>query len=243
MQLRFATALNQGADGHLGFDAFYAAPEEKLFVLSDGANGTPQGGAFAQALVRALTLDKEVPWPALFRQSNPLAQQTDAHKSRANNRLGAYLYHLGLKLESELKESAATVSLAMVEDQSIKLLGVGDSYAGVFCREPKTGWRPIHWLARHKDNHGHPTQLVGAAVPIEPNCFQTNLTGDICVVLATDGAGDFLTESDFKQTLGLLGEEAPSPEDLNFLTHSLCERALRNGSDDDISLCLIWRRI
>ncbi|MGA1527577.1 MAG: hypothetical protein ACO33Y_06440, partial [Burkholderiaceae bacterium] len=82
----------------------------------------------------------------------------------------------------------------------------------------------------------------GAPVPIEPHCFQTNLTGDVCVVLATDGAGDFLSEADFTQTLGLIGGEAPSPEDLNFLTQSLCERALRNGSDDDISLCLIWRR-
>jgi serine/threonine protein phosphatase PrpC len=239
MQLRYATSLNQGAEGHLGFDAFHAAPHDKLFVLSDGANGTPLGGDFAQELVRQLALVQEHPWPQVFREG--FFVDGDA-RSPIPKGLGAYLYHLGLKIESHLKESAATVSLAMLENESVRLLGVGDSYAGIFLRQPQTGWKRVHWLARHKDSQGNPSQLIGAPVPIEPHCFQTNLTGDVCVVLATDGAGDFLSEADFTQTLGLIGGEAPSPEDLNFLTQSLCERALRNGSDDDISLCLIWRR-
>jgi serine/threonine protein phosphatase PrpC len=239
MQLRYATLLNQGAEGHLGFDAFHAAPQDRLFVLSDGANGTPQGGEFARALVRELAVVQGHPWPEVLRDNQTV---TDKSKGITRNKLGAYFYHLGLKLESHLKESAATVSLAMLEQNSIQLLGVGDSYAGVFFHEPKTGWQLRHWLARHKDPHGNPSQLIGAAVPIEPNCFEADLPGDVCVVLATDGAGDFLSEADFRQTLGLIGGEAPSPEDLNFLSQSLCEQALRNGSDDDISLCLIWRR-
>ena len=239
MQLRYATSLNQGSAGHLGFDAFHAAPQDRLFVLSDGANGTPHGGEFAKELVRELALVQEHPWPEVLRDDPNV---TSDSKSLTRKRLGAYLYHLGLKLESHLKESAATVSLAMLEQNSIRLLGVGDSYAGVFLHEPKTGWQLMHWLARHKDPHGNPSQLIGAAVPIEPNCFQADLPGDVCVVLATDGAGDFLSETDFTETLGMIGGEAPSPHDLNFLSQSLCERALRNGSDDDISLCLIWRR-
>lgn len=239
MQLRYATSLNQGADGHLDFDAFHTAPKNKLFVLSDGANGTPQGGAFAKELVKQLTMAEGHPWLNDLKGKQPGRKGSS---DTAGSGLGAYLYHLGLKIESKLKESAATVSLAMLEQNAIRLLGVGDSYAGIFVRQPQEGWKPFHWLARHKDKHGNPSQLIGAPVPIEPNVFQTELEGDVCVVLATDGAGDFLSNADFSQTLGLIGNEAPGPEDLNFLSQSLCERALRNGSDDDISLCLIWRR-
>lgn len=239
MQLRYATSLNQGTDGHLGFDAFHTAPKNKLFVLSDGANGTPQGGAFAKELVKQLTMAQGQPWLDDLKGKQPLRNLSSDMTDRS---LGAYLYHLGLKIESKLRESAATVILAMLDQNAIRLLGVGDSYAGIFLRKPQESWKPFHWLARHKDAHGNPSQLIGAPVPIEPNYFQTELVGDVCIVLATDGAGDFLSNADFTQTLSLIGNEAPGPEDLNFLTQSLCERALRNGSDDDISLCLIWRR-
>jgi serine/threonine protein phosphatase PrpC len=219
----------------MGFDAFAtAAPDAPVFVLCDGANGTPQGGAFSEALCAAFLSQFEQPLAPGSRE--PLRPSIDLAQ------LGLDLDALGQTLDAQFPESASTLTAARFHTGRLQVLSVGDSYALIFQRRLLTGWRHIHSLGRHQDAMGRPTELIGAPLPTHPFWFETGEPGDWIVALMTDGAGDFLETDDVLSQLALLGRAQPSAADLTYCAQCLTQTALSRQSDDDISISLIWMR-
>lgn len=237
--LAWGTVINEAEPGSLhamGFDAFAThAPQSPVFVLSDGANGTPQGGAFAHALSAHFLEYFSLPLPkgeaAIDRPTADLQA------------IGTHLDQLGSALDQEFADSAATLTAARFFEGHLQLLNVGDSYVMAFHRQAFFGWGHITSLGRHQDERGRPTQLVGSPVPVRPYWYESTTRGDWVIALMTDGAGDFLTQADVLDQLRLLGRAQPSQEDMGFCAQSLSQLALSRQSDDDVSVCLIWMRL
>lgn len=229
-------AAEPGSWHAMGFDAFAtAAPQQPVFVLCDGANGTPRGGDFARALVGDFLEYFSGPLP-----KGDLAPDRPGVDLAA---IGLHLDQLGEALDQQFAASAATLTAARYFEGQLQLLHVGDSYVMAFRRQPLLGWRQVTSLGRHQDARGRPTQLIGSPVPVRPYWFESASAGDWVIALMTDGAGDFLSASDLLEQLRLVGRAQPSQEDLNFCAHCLGQLALSRQSDDDISVCLIWMRL
>lgn len=229
-------AAEPGSWHAMGFDAFAtAAPQQPVFVLCDGANGTPRGGDFARALVGDFLQYFSGPLP-----KGDLAPDRPGVDLAA---IGLHLDQLGENLDQQFAASAATLTAARYFEGQLQLLHVGDSYVMGFRRQPFLGWRQVTSLGRHQDARGRPTQLIGSPVPVRPYWFESASAGDWVIALMTDGAGDFLSASDLLEQLRLVGRAQPSQEDLNFCAHCLGQLALSRQSDDDISVCLIWMRL
>lgn len=219
----------------MGFDAFATgAPAQPVFVLCDGANGTPQGGAFSEALCAAF-----LPY---FEKACPPGSKDPLRPSIDLTQLGLDLDALGQALDARFPDSASTLTAARFFTGRLQVLSVGDSYALIFRRQLLRGWRHVHSLGRHQDAMGHPTELIGAPIPTHPFWFETAEPGDWIVALMTDGAGDFLETDDVLSQLALLGRAQPSAEDLTYCAQCLTQTAISRQSDDDISISLVWMR-
>lgn len=219
----------------MGFDAFATgAPAQPVFVLCDGANGTPQGGAFSEALCAAF-----LPY---FEKTCPPGSKDPLRPSIDLTQLGHDLDALGQALDARFPDSASTLTAARFFTGRLQVLSVGDSYALIFRRQLLRGWRHVHSLGRHQDAMGHPTELIGAPIPTHPFWFETAEPGDWIVALMTDGAGDFLETDDVLSQLALLGRAQPSAEDLTYCAQCLTQTAISRQSDDDISISLVWMR-
>jgi serine/threonine protein phosphatase PrpC len=236
--LQWGQVLNvsRTGSGHaMGFDAFAtAAPNQPVFVLCDGANGTPQGGAFSEALCTAF-----LPY---FENALSPGSREPLRPSIDLTQLGRDLDTLGQRLDAQFPDSASTLTAARFHGGRLQVLSVGDSYALVFQRRLLRGWQHVHSLGRHQDAMGRPTELIGAPIPTHPFWFETAEPGDWIVALMTDGAGDFLETDDVLSQLGLLGRAQPSAADLTYCAQCLTQTALSRQSDDDISISLIWMR-
>jgi serine/threonine protein phosphatase PrpC len=93
------------------------------------------------------------------------------------------------------------------------------------------------------DNDGHPTQLIGANVPISPHCCERRASAEVtcwAAFLMSDGAGAYLSTADLRDVLLPIGSQTPSDHDLQFCAETLAALAVSRGSHDDVSVLMAW---
>lgn len=220
IQFRCAAAVNLCSVQALGFDAAAFHDRLPLAVLSDGANGTPHGGAIASALCDRL-IEQAC--------SDTMLGPNDFQK-------------LSNQLESQWPDSGATLLLFQANESALDLYGVGDSYAELFQWRAKD-WQSAQSLARQVDGEDHPTQLIGADVPISPEHHRISIgpaSSRWAAFLMSDGAGGFLSTADLREQLIAIGDETPSEHDLLFCAETLAQTAISRGSEDDTSVLIAW---
>ncbi len=220
IQFRCAAAVNLCSGQALGFDAAAFHDRLPLAVLSDGANGTPHGGAIASALCDRL-IEQAC--------SDTMLGPNDFQK-------------LSNQLESQWPDSGATLLLFQANESALDLYGVGDSYAELFQWRAKD-WQSAHGLARQVDGEDHPTQLIGADVPISPEHHRISVgpaSSRWAAFLMSDGAGGFLSTAALREQLIAIGDEPPSEHDLLFCAEPLAQPAISRGSEDDPSVLIAW---
>lgn len=213
-------ALNLGAPGRLAFDAAARHPSLPLAVLCDGANGTPHGGAVAQAA------------------SQRVLQALEAGTILS----GQWLNAVSAEFDAQWPDSGCTLLALSADDQGLCITSVGDSFAELFGHRHGQ-WTSEHQLARHVDDEGHPTQLIGANVPISPHCCVRQASAEVtcwAVFLMSDGAGAYLSTADLRDVLLPIGAQTPSDHDLQFCAETLAELAVSRGSHDDVSVLMAW---
>ena len=213
-------ALNLGAPDRLAFDAATRHPSLPLAVLCDGANGTPHGGAVAQAASRRVLEALEAGTPLSGQLLDAMSQEFDA----------------------QWPESGCTLLAFAADDQGLCITSVGDSFAELFAHR-QGQWASEHQLARHVDEEGHPTQLIGANVPISPHCCERQTSAEVtcwAAFLMSDGAGAYLSTADLRDVLLPIGSQTPSDHDLQFCAETLAALAVSRGSHDDVSVLMAW---
>ncbi|MGA1041759.1 MAG: protein phosphatase 2C domain-containing protein [Burkholderiaceae bacterium] len=220
VMFRCGMALNLGAPDRLAFDAASRHPNLPLAVLCDGANGTPHGGAVAQAA------------------SHRVLQALEA----GNTLSGQLLDAMSQEFDAQWPESGCTLLAFEANDHGVHITGVGDSFAELFAHR-RGQWDSEHQLDRHVDDEGHPTQLIGANVPISPHrCERRASTEVTCwaAFLMSDGGGAFLSTADLRDGLLPRGPQTPCDHDLQFCAETLAALAVSRGSHDDVSVLMAW---
>lgn len=213
-------ALNLGAPDRLAFDAAARHPSLPLAVLCDGANGTPHGGAVAQAASQRVLLRLEAGTPLTGQMLDAMSQEFDA----------------------QWPESGCTLLAFAADDHGLCITSVGDSFAELFAHR-QGQWASEHQLARHVDDEGHPTQLIGANVPISPHCCERQAGAEVTLwaaFLMSDGAGAYLSTADLRDVLLPIGRQTPNDHDLQFCAETLAALAVSRGSHDDVSVLMAW---
>jgi serine/threonine protein phosphatase PrpC len=217
---RCGMALNLGAPDRLAFDVASRHPSLPLAVLCDGANGTPHGGAVAQAASQRVLEALEAGTPLSGKLLDAMSQEFDA----------------------QWPESGCTLLTFAADERCLCITGVGDSFAELFAHR-QGQWNSEHQLARHVDNEGHPTQLIGANVPISPHCCERRASAEVtcwAAFLMSDGAGAYLSTADLRDVLLPIGSQTPSDHDLQFCAETLAALAVSRGSHDDVSVLMAW---
>lgn len=213
-------ALNLGAPNRRAFDAAVRHPTLPLAVLCDGANGTPYGGAVARTASQQVLQTLEVGTPLT---STLLDAMSEA-------------------LEYQWPDSGCTLLAFEAHDCGLRITGVGDSFAELFAH-CHGQWASEYQLGRHVGDDGHPSQLIGANVPISPNLCERQANAEAsfwAAFLMSDGAGAYLSTADLLGILLPIGAQTPSDYDLQFCAETLADLAVSRGSQDDVSVLIAW---
>lgn len=213
-------ALNYQGESAPGFDAIYISPESGTFVLCDGANSTPLGGRCSSLCAPLLgeLLAKDF--------SNPIKAFDNAHEA----------------IKSHLSNAACTAVSLQAKENFLQLCSCGDSQIELFKYRPFLGWRSELCTKPDLLENGNPSQLMGSGAYTSPNTVLLKNNGISCAMLMSDGLYHFVSSKDRLKILKTLVSKQPSNEDLNYLANTLSQRALSAGSQDDISIAIIWIR-
>lgn len=210
--------LNYQGNSTQGFDAIYMSQETGTFVLCDGANSTPLGGRCASMCA-------------------PLLGQLLANN--VHKPIEAFdAAHQTIKLQ--LTDAACTAVSLQVKDNFLQLCSCGDSQIELFRYRPFLGWKTELTTKLDLLEDGNPSQLMGSGAYTSPNTIQKKNNGVSCAMLMSDGIHRFISTKDRLKILQTLISKKPSNEDLTYLANTLSQHALSAGSQDDISIAIIW---
>jgi len=217
-----AKTLNYPKETSKGYDAVFADTATGIFALCDGANSSPQGGVTAQAICQEfgarLSINREQNIPLLLQELHTTATYSTS-------------------------STGSTLVGLRVTARTIDYVSVGDSFLYIFKRKPVWGWSKAVQSHRDVDADGNPWQLIGSPIYKNPHLGTITRSADACAVLMSDGAGNFLSESEILSPLKLLKDSTPGPSDLQFFADDLARTAFDRGSRDDISILIVWLRI
>jgi serine/threonine protein phosphatase PrpC len=221
-RIALGQALNRGQAGSPGFDAIATDAINGTFVLCDGANSTPTGGQ--AALLGAQTLC------AALAQNSP--GDGAAHAAYA---------HTHQTMRSQFSHAACTALSTRVTAEGIQFGSCGDSLIEVFKYQRFWGWRH-QWQSAPDllEDKKSPSQLLGSEVFWGPSLHSMPARGSAMVLMMSDGLYQHTSSAQRKALLDSIGSHQPGNADLDFISHHLAEVALANGSQDDISIAMIW---
>ena len=220
----FGQAINHGAEGSAGFDAFSADAPSGLFALCDGANSCADSGRAAAWLAQQLT-------------------QTPVDDGEFIN-FRARVVELHLQMLSDFPETASTLIGLHIRPQGLRLVSVGDSQLTLYKHKRWTrgAWGKVHTMPQDIDADGHPSQLIASEVLNTVHQHDIPVASAWLVVMMSDGPARLLSDVSIDNALMRIGQLTPSPQDLDYLCQSLAHEALSLGCRDDISIALVWVR-
>jgi serine/threonine protein phosphatase PrpC len=220
----FGQAINHGAEGSAGFDAFSAHAPSGLFALCDGANSCADSGRAAAWLAQQIT-------------------QTPVDDGEFIN-FRARVVELHQQMLSDFPETASTLIGLHVRPQGLRLVSVGDSQLTLYKpkRWRRGAWGKVHAMPQDIDADGHPSQLIASEVLNTVHQHDVPVASAWLVVMMSDGPARLLSDVSIDEALMRIGQLTPSPEDLDYLCQSLAHEALSLGCRDDISIALVWVR-
>jgi PPM family protein phosphatase len=206
-------------------DAWLAGPP--LLAVADGVGGGPGGEVASWAAVQALPAglaDDGAPTERVARVVASAEAAVHAHAER----------------DERLRGLSCTLTAALVEDGTLALAHVGDSFAGVLRGGRLRRLSAEHTLVAEYVRDGrltpvaaerHPlrsvlTRWIGGAAPAEPQLRAVALVPGDVLLLCTDGVAREISEPEIAWLLGL---DLPAKE----IAQRLVMRARARGGSDD----------
>jgi len=202
----------------LGFDAFFSDISSGTFVLCDGANSTPWGGHCASACAPLLgnLLNAH--------EKNPEVAFHEAHMAICN----------------QFSNAACTAISLVAKEDKMQISNCGDSFIELFYQSSFLGWKSQFKSTPDLLKDGNPSQLLGSETYKSPTTDFINYKGNSVAMLMSDGVYRFISSKDRIHALKKILLKRPSNEDLEYLAQCLAFQAYQKGSNDDISISIIW---
>ena len=205
-------------------------PEEPLLttkgiaaVLADGMSASEAGREASEACVRGFISD-------YYSTPESWTARTSVHKILSA--LNRWLFGQGIRVHNTHKGMVTTISIIILKSSSAHIFHVGDTRI-YRLRDGALELLTNDHRVEVADNKSYLTRALGIDLSLEVD-YRREITevGDLFLCV-TDGIYDFLGDEQIRQTLR---EHA---DDLDTACRELAERALANGSDDNLSCQLL----
>lgn len=196
-------------------------------VIADGVSAAEAGQEASHIAVSAFLSD-------YYSTHDTWSVETSA--SKVLEALNRWLYGQGQQFLSPGQGYATTFNALVLKSSSAWVFHVGDS------RVYRLRDDELEQITRDHSLAVGPRQrllsrALGIDLRLEVDCHRLGLCAGDLFVLATDGVHEWLATREWRE---LLGSAAQAPaSDLDPLCGALLDRALENGSDDNLSIQLI----
>lgn len=206
-------------------DAFAFEPDE-CFALADGVGGMPHGDIAAKLAVESVV------WTYKLTKLKPF--YWNDKKLLAGRLFRTANWRLFNKRREEGFENglASTLVVVIFSERKFYVYHVGDTNA-YLIRDGK-----LMYITRSDRGEGGViTKALGIAHSGPNPSFATYETlREDKIILTTDGVSDWVTEKDF---LTILSKKCMTEEELTKQAKQLVDTAVKNGSSDNCSVCVI----
>ncbi|MGH8892341.1 MAG: PP2C family protein-serine/threonine phosphatase [Actinomycetes bacterium] len=194
-------------------DALLARPERGVLAVADGLGGHPAGDVASLTAVRSL-------------DEAPLSSDSSAEDVLDAVRAAHTAVVAAASQEPGRAGMGTTVVLAVVSDQSARIVHVGDSRA--YLLDPEGGLEP---LTRDHGMHGYLTQALGLDRDVDPDVAEVDCPQGSRLLLCTDGLTNMVDDDDVAALLG--------SGDAQQGCDALVEAALDNGGVDNVTVVVV----
>ena len=219
----YAAAINWGKRKYECFDAFIKVAD--IFTLCDGANSCKSSGKLAKELAY------------LFSEKVSFLDSAAIDREYAISRIVMDIHETYTLKKNP--GASTLLSLNILKD-AYEIVSIGDSYGKVFMHELDGSWEETCIIPRDIDYKGQPWQLIGSDVFELVHYQKFNRDQMACVLLMSDGVGDFIKNSDVVHLLNKNYLEKFDQTDLQDIIYSLLNISEERGSKDDKSICLVF---
>jgi len=221
----FGHVENGGPKDRHKFDCIEFNESLSVFTLCDGANSTPWGGHAATLAASLFT--------NFFECSNSLSKNLLIESySRVNS-----------TVTNKIQAGATTAINILLSSSGIYGGSCGDSLIEVYKLRQLMGWKKNaeSILDLLPDQKG-PSQLIGCNAYHSVNTFELPPEGSYIILMMSDGVYKFIPESTRLKLISKVSRNTPSNDDMQYISNEFCEFALKNGSNDDLSIVSMWVR-
>lgn len=191
--------------------------------LADGASCSERAQEASQTSVTLFIQDY---------YSTPESWSIQESGARVINSLNSWLFHNGSQSVNQEKSLVTTFSTVIFKSNTAHILHIGDSRIYRF-RDQQLNCITTDHVNNGMNGNSHLTRALGIDHRIEVDYLKKSVKVDDIFVCTSDGVHGFLTDQQLNQ---LLSEDHPSLEEK---AKSIVNRALQNGSNDNLSCLLI----
>lgn len=232
--MRFKALSHKGKIRNNNEDNFYVDEDLKFFMVADGMGGHA-AGEIASKMAVSITSDFK------FDLSDPIKSLKELI-TKINKEI-----IFKSKTNSDYDGMGTTFTAALVKDNKLYYLNLGDSRIYLFNRQ-KGNLQKItkdHSLVAEllrkgkiteEEAFSHPqknlvTQALGIEEELDLNTGETEISADNLILFCTDGLTDMIRKNRIEEIFN-------NNEDLDSLAEELLEEALANGGSDNITLII-----
>jgi serine/threonine protein phosphatase PrpC len=216
--------LNYDLGNSQGFDAIFFDLKSQTFVLCDGANSTPWGGHCAELCCSLL------------------GKSLSSKEMSSESIIETIFDDVQSQISETFSNAACTAISLKSSSEKLWIASCGDSQIELLNEHALWGWKSVFSTKLNQDSNGHPSQLIGRGAYICPDIYSEECKGTSVALLMSDGVHRFTSTKNRVEVLKTIKSLKPSSEDLNFLAQTIADLALSNGSNDDISILILWMR-
>ncbi|MAT52372.1 MAG: serine/threonine protein kinase [Porticoccaceae bacterium] len=199
-------------------------------VIADGVSASEAGQEASQTAVSSFLSD-------YYSTHDTWSVETSA--SKVLNALNRWLYGQGQQYASADKGYVSTFSAVVLKSASAYIFHVGDT------RVYRYRHGDLEQITRdHATAVGNGQRYLSRALGIDPSLdvdfHRLELQAGDVFLLSSDGVHEWLAHRDLARTLEDSPDPLHGPVDMDIRCRQICERALANGSDDNLSVQLIY---
>ena len=195
-------------------------------VIADGVSAAEAGKEASEACVKGFLSDY---------YSTPDSWSVKKSAHRVLTALNRWLYGQGQKFSDVHKGYVTTLSVLIIKSQSAYIFHVGDSRVYRY-RNGQLELLTYDHVVRISDEQVYLARAMGIDLKLEVDFHNLDVEENDLFVSTTDGVHDWLT---IKEIEGIVARYFGKPDEL---PKALIERALDNGSDDNVS-CQVLKAV
>lgn len=189
--------------------------------IADGVSCSQQGQQASHTATSQFIMDY---------YATPISWSVQSSVHSLLKSLNAWLFSQG-KDQLQHNGMITTLSAVVIKSNTAHLFHIGDSRIYLYREQTLTQLTRDH-LRHNRSQHNYLTRALGMDEHIEVDYQTLDLRQEDLLLLTTDGSHGFLSADEIKKALN-------EKNSLETISRTLCQTALKNGSQDNASCVLL----